>query len=162
MTNGNFTRRDVLKGAGLTLAVDQIQPLRERLSAAVLEQIGPNGFVRSLSIDSPVTFDELTFDLLHDIERMAPFGQGNPEPRLGAKGLEITSLRPVKDKKHLKLRLRQRNNLQFDAIAFNKGESLGARLRTGTQVAAVFTPRINSWNGMTNIQLEIRDIKIEK
>ncbi|MBS1125744.1 MAG: recJ: single-stranded-DNA-specific exonuclease RecJ, partial [Nitrospirae bacterium] len=148
--------------AGLTVAVDQIQPLRERLSAAVLEQFGPNGFVRTLSIDSPVTFDDLTFDLLRDIERMAPFGQGNPEPRFGAKGLEVLSLRPVKDNKHLKLRLRQQNNLQFDAIAFNKGESLGSRLRTGTQVAAVFTPRINTWNGMTNIQLEIRDIKIEK
>jgi single-stranded-DNA-specific exonuclease len=148
--------------AGLTVAVDQIQPLRERLSAAVLEQIGPNGFMRTLSIDSPVTFDDLTFDLLRDIERMAPFGQGNPEPRFGAKGLEVLSLRLVKDNKHLKLRLRQENNLQFDAIAFNKGESLGSRLRTGTQIAAVFTPRINTWNGMTNIQLEIRDIKIEK
>jgi single-stranded-DNA-specific exonuclease len=148
--------------AGLTVAEDQIQPLRERLSAAVLEQIGYNGFVRTLSIDSPVTFDDLTFDLLRDIERMAPFGQGNPEPRFGAKGLEVLSLRRVKDNKHLKLRLRQRNNLQFDAIAFNKGESLGSQLRTGTRVAAVFTPRINTWNGMTNIQLEIRDIKIEK
>jgi single-stranded-DNA-specific exonuclease len=148
--------------AGLTVAVDQIQPLRERLSAAVLERFGPNGFVRTLSIDSPVTFDDLTFDLLRDIERMAPFGQGNPEPRFGAKGLEVLSLRPVKDNKHLKLRLRQQNNLQFDAIAFNKGESLGSRLRTGTQVAAVFTPRINTWNGITNIQLEIRDIKVEK
>ncbi|NTW58497.1 MAG: single-stranded-DNA-specific exonuclease RecJ [Nitrospirae bacterium] len=148
--------------AGLTVAEDQIQSLRERLSAAVLEQIGPNGFVRTLSIDAPVTFNDLTFDLLSDIERMAPFGQGNPEPRFGAKGLEVLSLRPVKDNKHLKLRLRQQNGISFDAIAFNKGESLGSRLRTGTQVAAVFTPRINTWNGMTNIQLEIRDIKIEQ
>jgi hypothetical protein len=68
----------------------------------------------------------------------------------------------VKDNKHLKLRLRQQNGISFDAIAFNKGESFGSRLRTGTRVAAVFTPRINIWNTMTNIQLEIRDIKIEK
>jgi hypothetical protein len=68
----------------------------------------------------------------------------------------------VKNNKHLKLRLRQQNNLQFNAIAFNKGESLGNRLRTGTQVAAVFTPRINTWNGTTNIELDVKDIKIEK
>jgi single-stranded-DNA-specific exonuclease len=148
--------------AGLTVAVDQIQPFRERLSAAVLEQFGPGGFVRTLTIDAPVTFEDLTIDLLRDMELMAPFGQGNPEPRLGAKGLVVLSLRPVKNNKHLKLRLRQQDNVQFDAIAFNKGESLGSRLRTGMQVAAVFTPRINTWNGMTNIQLDVKDIKVEK
>ena len=148
--------------AGLTVAADRIEPLRERLSAAVLDQLGPAGFVRTLCIDSPVTFDDLTFDLLGDIERMAPFGQGNPEPRFGAKGLEVLSLRAVKDNRHLKLRLRQQGSLQYDAIAFNKAESLGSRLRTGMRIAAVFTPRVNTWNGMTNIQLEIRDVKVEK
>jgi single-stranded-DNA-specific exonuclease len=148
--------------AGLSIAEDQIPRLRERLSAVVLEQYGKSGFVRTLAIDAPVTFEDLTFDLLREIDRMAPFGQGNPEPRFGAKGLEIMTLRPLKDNKHLKLRLRQRNNQQFDAIAFNQGESLGSRLRTGAQVAAVFTPRINTWNGMTNIDLDVKDVKIEK
>ena len=147
--------------AGLTVAEDRIQPLRERLSAAVLEQFGPGGFVRTLSIDAPVTFGDLTFDLLRDIDRMAPFGQGNPEPRFGAKGLEVLSLRPVKDNKHLRLRLRQQG-IPLDGIAFKRGESLGRWLRTGTQVAAVFSPRINSWNGMTNIEVDVKDVKIEK
>jgi single-stranded-DNA-specific exonuclease len=148
--------------AGLTVAADQIPRLRERLSAVVLEQFGQRGFVRTLSIDAPVTFEDLTFDLLREIERMAPFGQGNPEPRFGAKELEVLTFRPLKDNKHLKLRLRQRNSRQFDAIAFNQGEALGSRLRTGAQVAAVFTPRINAWNGMTCIDLDIKDIKIAK
>jgi single-stranded-DNA-specific exonuclease len=148
--------------AGLSVVADQIPNLRERLSAAVLEQIGAGGFVRTLTIDSPVAFDELSFDLLHDIERMAPFGQGNPEPRFGAKGLEVVSLRSVGNNKHLKLRLRQQNGQCFGAIAYNKGTSIGSWLRSGSRIAAVFTPRINSWNGMTNIELDIKDIKVEK
>jgi len=148
--------------AGLSIAADQIPHLRERLSAVVLEQVGAGGFVRTITIDSPVTFDELSFDLLHDIERMAPFGQGNPEPRFGAKGLEVLSIRPVGNNKHLKLRLRQQNGQFFDAIAYNKGASIGSWLRSGARVAAVFTPRINTWNGMNNIELDIKDIKIEK
>ena len=148
--------------AGLSIAADQIPHLRERLSAVVLEQVGARGFVRTITIDSPVTFDELSFDLLHDIERMAPFGQGNPEPRFGAKGLEVLSIRPVGNNKHLKLRLRQQNGQFFDAIAYNKGASIGSWLRSGARVAAVFTPRINTWNGMNNIELDIKDIKIEK
>jgi len=148
--------------AGLSVAEDQIPLLRERLSAVVIDQMGAEGFVRTLTIDSPVSFDELSFDLMHDIERMAPFGQGNPEPRFGAKGLEVLSLRPVGNNKHVKLRLRQQNGQSFDAIAYNKGASIGSRLRSGARIAAVFTPRINTWNGMTNIELDIKDIKIEK
>ncbi len=148
--------------AGLSVAADQIPRLRERLSAAVLEQVGAGGFVRTITIDASVTFDELSFDLMHDIERMAPFGQGNPEPRFGARGLEVLSLRPVGNNKHLKLRLRQQNGQLFDAIAYNKGTSIGSWLRSGARVAVVFTPRINTWNGMMNIELDIKDIKIEK
>ena len=50
------------------------------------------------------------------------------------------------------LRLLQQNNQSFDAIAYNRGESLAARLRNGSRVAAVFTPRINTWNGMTQAE----------
>jgi len=59
----------------------------------------------------------------------------------------------------LKLRLRQQNGQFFDAIAYNKGASIGSWLRSGARVAAVFTPRINTWNGMNNIELDIKDIK---
>ena len=166
---GLSTCSDLLMGfgghkyaAGLSVAAERIPELRERLSAAVLEQFGTSGIVRTITIDSPVTFDELSFDLMRDIERMAPFGQGNPEPRFGAKGLQVQSIRSVGNNKHLKLRLRQQNGRFFDAIAYNKGSSIGNWLRCGDRVAVVFTPRINTWNGMTNIELDIKDIKIEK
>lgn len=147
--------------AGITVAEDRIPCLREQLSAVALERMGAGGFVRSLSIDSAVTFDELTQDLVQGIERLAPFGQGNPEPRLGAKGLEVTASRIVGNN-HLKLRLKQKNGIAFNAIAFNRGGLLRNRVRDGARVAAVFTPKLNTWNGATNIELDIRDVKVEK
>ncbi len=148
--------------AGLTIAEDRIPEFGERLGRIVLEQFGTEGFMRTITIDAPVSFDELTFDLLREIERIAPFGQGNPEPRLGAKGLEVTSIRPVGSNKHLKMRLRQQNGLFFDAIAYNRGEALIRLLRCGSRIAAVFVPRFNTWNGTTSIELEIKDIKLER
>jgi single-stranded-DNA-specific exonuclease len=147
--------------AGLTVAVDQIPRLRERLSEVVRERVGSEGFTRTLRIDAPVTFDELTFDLMRKLESMAPFGQGNPEPRLGARSLEFSAARVVGNN-HLKFRVRQKNGLSFDAIAFNKGGKIDSWLRNGSRLAAVFTPRVNTWNGMSGIELEIRDVKIDK
>lgn len=147
--------------AGFTIAQENIPQFRERLGALVLERIGPQGFVRTLSVDSAVTLDELTLDLMEKMEKMAPFGQGNPEPRLGARDLTVVSSRIV-GSKHLKLRLRQQGGVSLDAIAFNRGNLLGNQVRDGARLAAVFTPRLNAWNGKTAVELEIRDIKSEK
>jgi single-stranded-DNA-specific exonuclease len=147
--------------AGFTIAEENIPRLRERLSDIVLQRVGQDGFIRTLSVDCAVSLDDLSFDLVRDIERLGPFGQGNPEPRLGARGLEVISPRIVGNN-HLKLRLKQKGGNAFDAIAFKQGNRFGKTIRSGAMVAAVFTPRINSWNGKPAVELEIRDLKQEK
>ena len=147
--------------AGFTVAEERIPGLRERLNEVALKGVGEKGFVRTMHVDGAVELEDLTLDLMHEIEQLAPFGQGNPEPRLGARGLEVVSSRIVGNN-HLKLQLRQKNGTAFGAIAFNRGALLGRKVRDGARVAAVFTPRINTWNGKTAVELEIRDLKEEK
>jgi single-stranded-DNA-specific exonuclease len=147
--------------AGFSIASENIPLFRERLSAVVLERMGPQGFVRTLSIDGAVSLDDLTMDMVREIEKLAPFGQGNPEPRLGTRGLEVVSSRIV-GSNHLKLRLKQGEGATIGAVAFNRGSLLGKQVRDGARLAAVFTPRLNVWNGTTNVELEIRDIKSDK
>jgi len=146
--------------AGFTIAQDAIPAFRERLSSLVLERMGTQGFIRTLTIDSSVMLQELTIDLMQEMDKLAPFGQGNPEPRLGARDLKVVSSRIVGNN-HLKLRLRQHNAVSLDAIAFNRGSLLGNQVKDGARMAAVFTPRLNAWSGRTTVELEIRDLKPE-
>jgi single-stranded-DNA-specific exonuclease len=147
--------------AGFTIREQNIPAFRERLGSLVLERIGAEGFVRTLSVDDAVTLDELTLDLMREIDKLAPFGQGNPEPRFGARGLEVVSSRIVGNN-HLKCRLKQGKGPALGAIAFNKGSLFGTKMREGARLAAVFTPRLNAWNGATSVELEIRDVKVDK
>jgi single-stranded-DNA-specific exonuclease len=147
--------------AGFTIAHENIPRFRERLSALVLERMGAQGFVRTLSVDSAVTLDVLTLDLMEKMEQLAPFGQGNPEPRLGARDLSVVSSRIVGNN-HLKLRVRQKGGVSLGAIAFNRAHLLGNQVRDGARLAVVFTPRLNAWNGNTSVELEIKDLKTEK
>ena len=147
--------------AGFTIAEDRIPELRERLGSIVLRQMGPQGFVRTLAVDGAVALDELTLDLMQEIEHMAPFGQGNPEPRLGARGLTVLSVKTVRNN-HLKLQLRQQGGSPFGAISFSRRGRPAKTVLEGSKVAIVFTPRINVWNGKTAVELEIRDVKNEK
>ncbi len=147
--------------AGFTITEERIPRFRERLSALVMEAVGSQGFVRTLFVDGSVVLDDLTIGLMQELEKLAPFGQGNPEPRLGARGLEVVSSRIVGNN-HLKLRLRDRGGTALDAIAFKRGNLLNRQVRDGARLAAVFTPRINAWNGKTAVELEIKDIKVDK
>jgi single-stranded-DNA-specific exonuclease len=147
--------------AGFTIAEENIPQFREKLSCLVQQKLGSQGSVRRLTVDSAVTLDVLTVNLMHEIEKLAPFGQGNPEPKLGARGLEVVSAKIV-GKNHLKLRLKQQNGAALDAIAFNGGSLLGKQVKDGARLAAVFTPRLNAWNGKTAVELEIQDLKTEK
>ena len=147
--------------AGFTISEGNIPELQDRLSALVLEHVGSQGFVRTLSVDGSVTLNELSLALVQEIEKLSPFGQGNPEPRLGARDLAVVSSRIVGNN-HLKLRLRQQGGSVLDAIAFNRGALHGTQTKDGARLAAVFTPRLNVWNGNQSVQLEIRDIKTEK
>jgi single-stranded-DNA-specific exonuclease len=144
--------------AGFTIAQDNIPQFRDRLSAYVLEWVGSRGFIRTLSVDSAVTLGQLTIGLMEKVEKLAPFGNGNPEPRLGARGLSVVSSRIVGGG-HLKLRLQERSGVCLDAIAFNRANLLGNQVRDGARLAAVFTPRLNVWSGKTTVELDIRDIK---
>lgn len=147
--------------AGFTISENRIPEFRERLGSAVLETVGNDGFRRTQVVDAAVSLEELTIGLLRQIDMLSPFGQGNPEPRLGARGLRAISPRIVGNN-HLKLRLGNRNGTAFDAIAFNRGDLLGRRVHDGARLAVVFTPRLNSWKGNTAVELEIKDLKLEK
>jgi single-stranded-DNA-specific exonuclease len=147
--------------AGFTIAENRIPELRERLGSIVLQQMGTQGFIRTLAVDGAVALEELTLDLMHEIDQMEPFGQGNPEPRLGARGLTVLSSKTVRNN-HLKLLLRQQGGGSFGAIFFSRGGRPAKTVVEGSKIAAVFTPRINVWNGRSAVELEIRDIKNEK
>ena len=166
--HGLLQCRDLLLGfgghkyaAGFSLSEDKIVPFRERLDAIVLETLGKEGFLRTQLVDGAVPLDELTLELLSEIDKLAPFGQGNPEPRLGARGLQVLSSRIVGGN-HLKLRLKRESGTSLDAIAFKRGDLLGRIVRDGARVAVVFTPRVNAWNGSMSVELEIKDLKPDK
>jgi single-stranded-DNA-specific exonuclease len=147
--------------AGFSIAQHNIPLFSERFNAVVMERMGPQGFARTVSVDSAVMLDDLTLDLVRNMEKLAPFGQGNPEPRLGTRGLQVVSSRII-GSNHLKMRLKQGGGATVGAIAFNRGSLLGKQVKDGARLAVVFTPRLNSWNGTTTVELEIRDIKRDK
>jgi len=141
------------QAAGLELEVKNIPLFEERINQFAREKMSDDDFVPLLQIDAEVEFSEITFNLTRELETMEPFGYGNPEPLLGAKGLEVLSPRIVKDS-HLKMKLRQRNQ-SIDAIGFDMASFFGT-LTGDSTVDAVFTPSVNEWEESRYLQLHLK------
>lgn len=77
--------------AGLAIAPDQIPAFRQRLSRAVIAQRGKVPPPPAIHIDGYLPLSDLSLDLVDDLERLAPFGAGNPLLTLATRDLVVRS-----------------------------------------------------------------------
>jgi single-stranded-DNA-specific exonuclease len=92
------------------------------------------------------------------IDAFEPFGPGNMKPVFSTQELYATDARILKEK-HLKLRLVQADSkLAFDAIGFNLAEKEVCTLK-GMPFEMAYTLETNEFNGKTNLQFNIKDIR---
>ncbi|MCY3917339.1 MAG: single-stranded-DNA-specific exonuclease RecJ [Chloroflexi bacterium] len=77
--------------AGLSLPADKIFQFRRALSRAVRAQTGDAPIEPSLTIDGYLGLADISLELTADIERLAPFGNGNPPLTLAARNLKVAS-----------------------------------------------------------------------
>jgi single-stranded-DNA-specific exonuclease len=96
--------------------------------------------------------------LVRELDRLHPFGAGNPEPTLAARNLTILASSVVGDG-HLKLTVRQKHSLPFESIGFRMGSLAGRGLSAGQSVDLAFMPELHRWNGLDRIQLKMRDVR---
>jgi len=158
--------------AGMSLAADDIEAFRDRFDAAVGDRVTPELLTPSIKVDAAVNLDSI--GTVEDrfwavLKQFGPFGPANPKPVFHAQDLDVVSARTVgSDNKHLKFEVRQRDassGESFDAIGFGMGEKLSVlreSQETGTPVEMLFSLEENTWNGRTNLQLKVRDVRLEE
>lgn len=144
--------------AGITIEPLHVEQFKRQFDAFAQCHLREQDIEKHMTIDCEVSPGEITPKVIGDFKLLAPFGQGNPEPVLCMRNLDIRDRRIVGNN-HLKLKI----NGQFitlDAIGFGMAEHPASH---GTDpISACFIPRLNTWNGTTTIQLNLKDIDSEK
>ena len=112
-----------------------------------------------IELDMPLHFDAINPKFLTVLKQMGPFGPENQRPVFEASGIYVfNSLSSFKDK-HVRFLAGQRKNDNiFQAVGFDLGEHY-TRLSKGDEFKMAFTIEENTFNGITSIQLRIKDIK---
>ncbi len=77
--------------AGLSLDAERIPEFRRKLASSLRDQLGELAAEPVLRIDGGIPLADLSLELVADLERLAPFGPGNPSPVLIDRDLSLKS-----------------------------------------------------------------------
>jgi len=146
--------------AGLALPIDKVDAFRDALIEQVNARLGENELTRQVRVDAEVLAEDCTLEVFDAIEKLAPFGRGNPRPRLLLRGavLDRPAQRMGGGGKHLSMTVR-REGRTIRAVAFGMGD-YASILPGGVTVDLLFEPKVNSWKGVRNPELHINDFRV--
>jgi single-stranded-DNA-specific exonuclease len=142
--------------AGISIKEEDIKEFSGMLEDVISKEIDASDFVSQTNIDAICSLSEITHELVSQIGRLAPFGSGNPEPVLCVRNINVTS-QSVVGNNHLWMRLTG-DGMSYNSIWFNKGHLIN--FLSGSAIDIAFTPHINSWNGVYDIQLKMKDMSM--
>ena len=150
--------------AGVTLARERLEAFADAFIGYASGRLAPEDLVPHLTVDTDATFAEIGIDVVRDAERLAPFGRGNPRPKLLVRGVEVTAPPRTmgKEGKHLLLRLREGRGAgeRFLKGKWWDGRTHADRLKVGARLDVVVEPKIDRYLGNEEVELEIKDARI--
>ncbi|WP_051273110.1 single-stranded-DNA-specific exonuclease RecJ [Desulfotruncus alcoholivorax] len=144
--------------AGFSVEINKIDEFRDKINSYAEQVLNDEIQSPVLELDALVSLEDITCDLVNEIEQLQPYGHGNPGPVFGMSKVKLVNCRGVgKKNAHLKMLLSQQNKI-IDGIGFNLGK-YAEELAAGREVSVAFTPSVNSWQGRQTLQVEVRDLQ---
>lgn len=140
------------KAAGFTIDETFIPELIKRL-ANTSNQKHSSESKSKFEIECTTTVKEVInhFEFILSLE---PFGPGNPTPIFLSQRMKVINAKTVgHTKDHLKMTLSD-NEKYYDSIGFGLGNLIG---QSNGYIDIIYQISENTWNGMTNFQLIIKD-----
>ncbi|HET9809069.1 MAG TPA: single-stranded-DNA-specific exonuclease RecJ [Candidatus Limnocylindria bacterium] len=123
--------------AGFSIAREKIVELTERLDEIVRRRLGGVRPVPSLRVDAEIEPEALTARLALELASLEPCGMGNPRPHLLLRNVKVFGIKQVgADSDHLRCKITV-GRFTFDAMAFRRGEQVGAMTDAGSVDAVV-------------------------
>ncbi len=142
--------------AGLSIAPGNVAAFADAFAEHARGMLSPEDLRAVTPVDAVIRGSELTLELCEELERLAPFGLGNPNVTLLAVGAELSDLAAIGEGKHLRLAVTAAG-ARSGAIAFGRGSALD-RYRQSGRYDVAFRLAANHWNGSVTPQLVVKEI----
>ncbi len=146
------------QAAGLSIPLQNLDAFRKRMNDFAQQHITEAMLIPRMFYDSALTAEDIVPGLVGEIERMAPFGAGNPAPSFLIASASVDSSRPVgRDAQHVKMTLTL-GVRSWDAIGFNLG-NVDGDLTQGCRIRFLASLARNEWMGISKTQFQLKGLK---
>ncbi len=143
---------------GCTLPTERLAAFKEALNPLAEARISEDSLRRKLRIDAPLDFMAIDDGFLEALDRLVPFGVGNPKPLFVAEDVEVVSEPQVLKGKHLKFLARQGGRV-LEALGWDKADWRHV-MRRGGRVSLAFSIVRSEYLGEPRTNLSIEDLKV--
>jgi len=143
--------------AGLSMDPERIPEFRRALSRTAREMLEEVETRATLQIDSYLSLADLTLDLVEQLERLAPFGPGNPPLALASRGLLLKSHSTIgRTGEHLQLIVEDEAGTVQKVLWW---QGAGSPLPPG-RFDLAYTVRASDYRGLRDVQVEWLDARL--
>ncbi len=150
---------------GCTLPVERLPELRAWLDGYARQRLTPADFVPVLEYDAEISLEDVRHDFWLALQRLEPFGAGNPVPVFVARNAKLVQPARVLKEKHLKLRVvpggpppNGRSQRAHDVLAWRMAERAAQDpLLAGDVLDLAFTVDYNEHPDFGGVQLNLVD-----
>ena len=143
---------------GLSLLKKDFEKFKSSVEKYTNEKLDLSKQEQKIIIDYIIKDYDLEIDKIKELSILKPYGEQNPEPIIMYQNLEIIGIRTLSENKHIKLLLKNKDNVKIDVIGFNLGE-LAEIYKIGDKINIIGNIEINTFNGKDTIQIRLIDIK---
>ena len=146
--------------AGLSVTREQLPAFIENINAYARENLSDEDMIPTLDVDCEIDFSDLTFSLAQQLQKLEPYGIGNPQPSFVIYDTHVSEIVPVSDGRHTRFTFTDGKSTVNAMYFSNRADALG--IYNGDKVDVVFNVDINEWLGRRSVQLIVKDIKPSK
>lgn len=138
---------------GVAVEDYQLKDFEDALIQIANDTLTPEDFIPKIQIDVFVQPEEVTEQLVEELEQLKPFGTDFETPNIAVTDFEVENCFVMgRTKEHLKL-----INKELSLIMWNGVKHYYENLGSAKYVQAIGTPSLNYWNGKTNVQMIVKD-----
>jgi single-stranded-DNA-specific exonuclease len=144
--------------AGLEIDVGEVDAFRDAFVAHASANLTPSDLVRVERIDAVVGADAVGTALAEELERLGPFGHGNPQPALLVPATRVSEVRGMGDEgQHSRLTIASGGGARARAVAF-RTEPGSLKAEPDARFDAAVRLELNEWNGTVEPRLVLRSL----
>ncbi len=147
------------QAAGLSLDPSNIEEFRSMFVSVVKDHLKDKALKPTILIDDRLSFKHINLNFLKELDLLQPYGPGNPKPIFCSHPLTIQKIKKIKED-HIALELRDNKAKRTFWGKLWRMSKFFSEDVVGKDIIVTFTPKINNFNDLISIDLDVTDWKL--